>query len=55
MDSLATVASTDVFLLLSCVKASKSTVTIEPYLLTYPALSLCGRSLSMDLHTAAGP
>ena len=36
-------------------KATKSTVTTEPYLLTRPALSPYGRSFSRDLHTAAGP
>ena len=55
MDIPAAVVSADNLFLLSHAKASKSTVTIEPCLLTHPALSPCGRSLSMDLHTAAGP
>ena len=55
MDIPATVVSADNLFLLSHTKASKSTVTTEPCLLTRPVLSLSGRSLSMDLHTAAGP
>ena len=55
MDIPATMVSANNLVLLSRAKASKSTVTTEPYLLTRLALSPSGRSLSMDLHTAAGP
>ena len=55
MDIPATVVSADNLFLLSCVKASKSTVMTEPCLFTRLALSPYGRSLSMDLHIAAGP
>ena len=55
MDIPATVASADVLTSFSCAKASKLTVMTEPCLLTRPILSPYGRSLNMDLHTAAGP
>ena len=55
MDIPATVASADVLTSFSHAKASKLTVMTEPCLLMRPALSPGGRSLSMDLHTAAGP
>ena len=55
MDIPATVVSADVLVSFTRVKASKDAITTEPCLLNRPVLSPCGRSLSMDLHTAAGP
>ena len=55
MDILAAVVSADNLCFFSLIKASKSTITIEPYLLTYPIISLRGRSFNMDLHTTTGP
>ena len=55
MDIAAAVVSAKNLFLLSRVKASKSIVMTEPFLLTYPTLSPYGRSFNKDLHTAASP
>ena len=54
MDIPSVVASANIFLSCTRVKTSKSTVMIEPCLLTCLTLSLYGGYFSIDLHTAAG-
>ena len=55
MDIPATVAFVHVFLSFTHVNASKSTIIIDSCLLTCLALSIYGRSFSIDLHRTAGP